>query len=154
MTQTRWSPTPPPVVSQNFDKIDSFLKPVLNICILGNLIVGWGGEYVNIWGRTYQKESWCSLRPSNTSKVDFFAEIVFGCKPGALFVHGYNLDVWLVPLDASKKHFLCFFRDDFASWKKHVTSKSVCLTFILQKKCDWLTEGWVSRKGVAIKRFK
>ena len=27
---------------QNFDKIDSFLKPVLNILILGNLIVGWG----------------------------------------------------------------------------------------------------------------
>ena len=27
---------------QNFDKIDNFLKPVLNILILGNLIVGWG----------------------------------------------------------------------------------------------------------------
>ena len=26
--------------SQNFDKIDSFIKPILNICILGNLIVG------------------------------------------------------------------------------------------------------------------
>ena len=38
------SPAPchmPP--SQNFDKIDSFLMPVLNIFILGNLIVGWGG---------------------------------------------------------------------------------------------------------------
>ena len=29
--------------SQNFDKIDSLLKPVLNIYVLGNLIVGWGG---------------------------------------------------------------------------------------------------------------
>ena len=28
--------------SQGFDKIDSFLKPVLNILILCNLIVGWG----------------------------------------------------------------------------------------------------------------
>ena len=28
--------------SQSFDKIDSFLKPVLNILILCNLIVGWG----------------------------------------------------------------------------------------------------------------
>ena len=28
--------------SQNFDKIDSFLKPALNIFILGNLIVAWG----------------------------------------------------------------------------------------------------------------
>ena len=27
---------------QNFGKIDSFLKPVLNILILGNLIVEWG----------------------------------------------------------------------------------------------------------------
>ena len=27
--------------SQNFDKIDSFLKSVLNILILRNLIVGW-----------------------------------------------------------------------------------------------------------------
>ena len=28
--------------SQNFDKIDSLLKPVLNIYVLGNLIVGRG----------------------------------------------------------------------------------------------------------------
>ena len=28
--------------SQNCDKIDNFLKPVFNIFILGNLIVGWG----------------------------------------------------------------------------------------------------------------
>ena len=28
--------------SQGFDKIDSFLKPVLSILILCNLIVGWG----------------------------------------------------------------------------------------------------------------
>ena len=27
---------------QTFQKIDSFLKPFLNILILGNLIVGWG----------------------------------------------------------------------------------------------------------------
>ena len=28
--------------ANNFDKIDSFLKPVLNILILCKLIVGWG----------------------------------------------------------------------------------------------------------------
>ena len=45
MTQTR---SPPPSTPyhmshfQSFDKIDSFLKPVPNILILGNLIVGWG----------------------------------------------------------------------------------------------------------------
>ena len=31
---------------QNFDKIDSFLKPVLNIFILVNLIVGWGEGFI------------------------------------------------------------------------------------------------------------
>ena len=83
--------------SQNFEKIDSFLKSVLNICILGDLIVGWGGwvkkwagilhqifrfnGVVNIWGRIHQNKSWYSLGPSQISKVDFFAEIIFGCKP-------------------------------------------------------------------------
>ena len=28
--------------SQNFDKIDSFLKPVLNIFTVGNIFVEWG----------------------------------------------------------------------------------------------------------------
>ena len=31
---------------QNFDKIDSFLKPVLNILILVLLIVGWGEGFI------------------------------------------------------------------------------------------------------------
>ena len=118
MTQTRWPPPPTHTPchlrhSQNFNKIDSFLKPVLNICILGNLIVGWGGwvikegagilhqifrfgEGVNIWGRIHQSKSWYSLGSSQTSKVDFFAEVVFGCKPLTFFVKGFNLDVWLI----------------------------------------------------------
>ena len=32
--------------SQNFDKIDSFLKSALNICILGNKPVGWGERVI------------------------------------------------------------------------------------------------------------
>ena len=115
MIKTRWPPTPCHLHrSQNFDKIDSFLKPVLNICILGNLIVGWGGWVikegagilhqifrfsggVNIWGRIHQSKSWYSLGHSQTCKVDFLAEIVFGCKPLTFFVKGYNLGVSLVP---------------------------------------------------------
>ena len=31
---------------QNFNKIDSFLKPVLNIFILGDLIEGWGEGFI------------------------------------------------------------------------------------------------------------
>ena len=42
MAQTRWPPPPVISVIPNFDKINSFLKPVLNIFILCNLIVGWG----------------------------------------------------------------------------------------------------------------
>ena len=33
----------------------------------------------NIWDRIHQNKSWYSSGPSQTSKVDFFAEIVFGC---------------------------------------------------------------------------
>ena len=47
MTQARRPPTPSHMHhSQSFDKIDSFLKSVLNILILCNLIVGWGGGVI------------------------------------------------------------------------------------------------------------
>ena len=100
---------------QNFDKIDSFLKLVLNICIIGNLVVGWGewvikggagiphqidrfSRGVNLWGsRAHQGKSWYYLGPSQTSKVESLAEIVFGYKPLTFFVKSSNLDVWLVP---------------------------------------------------------
>ena len=136
MTQTRWPPTPCYLrYSQNFDKIDSFLKPFLTFYVLGNLIVEWGGWFikegtgilpqilrfsggVNIWGGIYQIKSWYSLVPCQASKVNFFAEIVFGCKLLTYFVKDYNLDAWLVPQDASEKRFLWFVRTDFASWKK------------------------------------
>ena len=52
---------------------------------------------VDILGRINQSKSWYSLEPSQTSKVDFFEEIVFGCKPLTFSVQGYNLDVSLVP---------------------------------------------------------
>ena len=89
MTKTRWPPTPCHLHrSENFDKIDSFLKPVLNICILGNLIVG-SDEWVIKEGagcKIHQSKGWYSLRPSRTSKVDFFAELIFGCKPLTFFL--------------------------------------------------------------------
>ena len=86
---------PPPVMrhSQNFDKIDSFLKPVLNICILINLIVGWG-EWVikdgagilhqtyrfsggaNIWGiRIHQSKSWYYLGPLKHLRLNFLQKL-------------------------------------------------------------------------------
>ena len=89
--------------SKNFDKIDSFLKPVLNIFILGNLIVGWGEgvikegagilhqiyrfrEGVNIWGsRIHQSKSWYYLGTSQHLRWNF-AEIVFSYKWLTFFV--------------------------------------------------------------------
>ena len=117
MTQRRW-PSPTPCYmshSQNFDKIDSFLKSVLYICILGNSIVEWGERVfkegigilhqihrlsggVNISGSTiHQSKSWYCLGSSQTSKVEFLEEIVFGWKSQTFFVKSSNLDVWLVP---------------------------------------------------------
>ena len=52
-------------------------------CILHQIFKFSGG--VNIWGRVHQSKTWYSLGPSQTSKVDFFAEIVFGCKSLTLF---------------------------------------------------------------------
>ena len=47
MMQTRWSLTPCHMRHyQDFDKIDSFLRSVLNIFILCNLNVGWGEEVI------------------------------------------------------------------------------------------------------------
>ena len=42
MTQIRRLPTPTCVIPRILSKSIVFLKPVLNIFILGNLIVGWG----------------------------------------------------------------------------------------------------------------
>ena len=97
MTQTRWTqPSCHMHHSQNFDKTDSFLKSVLNISILSNLIVGRGERVikegvgilhqiyrfsggVNIWqSRIHQSKSWYYLVPSQTSKLEIFTEIVFG----------------------------------------------------------------------------
>ena len=84
--------------SPNFDKIDSFLKSVLNIYILGNLIVGWGERVikegvgilhqiyrlsgdVDIWGGgIHQIKDWYYLEPSQISKVEVFAAMNFFCK--------------------------------------------------------------------------
>ena len=126
LTQARW-PTPCHMRhSQNIYKIDSFLKLVLNICIIGNFFAGWGewvikegagilhqiyrfSGGVNIWGsRIHHCKSWYYLGPSQTSKVESFPEIVFGYRPLTFSVKISNLVVWLVPLDASKKHFSCF----------------------------------------------
>ena len=103
--------------SQNFDKIDTFLKPVLNIFILRNLsllsvIVGLGWERllkrglvfciksidlgnVLIGGRSriHQSKSWYFLGDFQTSKIELFGKIVFGYMPLIFLIKSSNLDV-------------------------------------------------------------
>ena len=92
---------------QNFVKIDSFPKPVLKL-----IVVGWGEgvlkEGAGILHQFYRLQSLRGgrggggskrryyLRPSQTSKVESFAEIVFRYKQLTFFLKSSNLDVWLV----------------------------------------------------------
>ena len=99
ITQTRWSPTPCHMrYFQNSGKNYSFLKLFVSIFILDNLIVGWVrgllikglafciksidlGSVKSSGSRIYQSKSWYYLGLSQTSKVEFFTEIVFDYKP-------------------------------------------------------------------------
>ena len=69
--------------SQNFGKINSFLKSVLNICILSKLgEVSGFSEGVNTWGsRIHQGKSWYYLRTSQAYKVEFLQNF-FSAKSG------------------------------------------------------------------------
>ena len=99
ITQTRWSPTPCHMrYFQNSGKNYSFLKLFVSIFILDNLIVGWVrgllikglafciksidlGSVKSSGSRIYQSKSWYYLGLSQTSKMEFFTEIVFDYKP-------------------------------------------------------------------------
>ena len=97
MTQTRW---PPPLHihhSQNIDKINSFLKIVLNICIIGNLVVGWGKwiikEGAGILDQIYRLSGGANICGSTIHlRWKPFAETVFHYKPLIFFVKSSNLD--------------------------------------------------------------
>ena len=161
MTQTSWPPTPCHIlISQNFDKIDSFIQSILNNCILGNLS-GWGERVIkmgigilhqsyrfsggiNIWrSRIHRCKSWYYFGPSQTSKLDFFfAEIVFGWKPLTFFV----------------KKLRCltgFIRRRFCILKKTRSIYTSILEFTFKEKM-WLIKngvGW-ARSSVVMKRSR
>ena len=71
MMQTRWYPTPSHLRrSQNFEKIDSLLKPALNIFILRNSIAGW-----------WASELWKKRLFSGTKSLDLgkvFIKVIVG----------------------------------------------------------------------------
>ena len=83
--------------SQVFNKINRFLKPVLNIFILRKLkmrevniknrtgifhqIYKFSGDANSCGSRIHQIKSWYYLGPFQISKVDFFAKILSSYKP-------------------------------------------------------------------------
>ena len=159
--ETRWTPSPCHMrYSQRFEKIDSFLKPVLNIFILPNLIVGWGRRllkrglvsYVKsvdlgdvlILGRTtiHQSKSWYYLGPfqGGISKVELFTKMIFAYKPPVFFVKSSNINARVVPKDASNKNVLCFVSEDCASWKSACNIYIRILEFIFPGE-DVIDEG-------------
>ena len=67
-------------------------------------------------------------------------KIIFGYKLLSFVVKISNLDVWLVPKDASNKHFLCLLVNILHSETKHVNKASpVGLSLFFQK-------AWIGRQ--------
>ena len=74
---------------QNFDKIDSFLKPDFRVG--EGIIKEEAGIFHQIYryrdvllvgrNRIHQNKSWYYLGPFQTSKVELFAKVVFDYKP-------------------------------------------------------------------------
>ena len=92
--------------SQNFNKVNSFLKSVLKMCILGNLIVGWGEWVINngtgILHQIYRFSGGVIIFGGvgfikvRVSIVCSFqtpkAKVVFDCKPLTFFIKKLQLE--------------------------------------------------------------
>ena len=107
ISQTRWLPC-------HMRLFPEFLKLVLNIFILHNLITGWvrrllkrglifwiksidWGEALIVRGSSiHQSKNWYYLGSFQTYRLELFASIDFGHKLITFAVQGSNLDVWLV----------------------------------------------------------
>ena len=139
--------------SPNFDKIVSFLKSVLNIYILGNLIVGWGERIikegvgnlpqiyrlsgdVDIWGSGIHRiKDWYYLEPSQISKVEFFAAMNSFCKKLQFkCLTGFTR--------RCQKHFQVLLVKILHFEKKLVISTPARLSLLFQEKM------WLIKKGV------
>ena len=69
---------------------EGVIKEGLSSCIksidLGRALIVGGGKI-------YRSKSWHCLGPPQSSKLELFAKIVFGCKPLTFFGKSSNLDV-------------------------------------------------------------
>ena len=110
----------------------SFLKPVLNIFIFRNFILGWGEvvtkermvfciKSIDLWellivggSKIHQNKIWYY-----SGLIQTLQKLFSAISRQHFFVKSFNLDVWLVSWEACNKHFiLCVFSEDFASWNK------------------------------------
>ena len=113
MMQTRWPQAPCYMFhSQNFNKNNSFLEPVLNIIVLRNVIRGWGrGLLKRGWyfasnidlevfkvgeSSIHQSKSLYYLGLFQTFKVELSAKSIFSYKMWTYFAKGSNVDLSLL----------------------------------------------------------
>ena len=76
--------------------------------------------------------------------MELFSKIVFGYKPSTFFVKSSNIDVRVVPKDASNKDFSCFVSEDFHPEKMHLYIRMLEFTFPGE---DAIDEGVVIKMG-------
>ena len=98
----------------------------------------------NSWGsRIHQSKSWYYLGPFQTSKVELFAKIVFGCKPLTFFCKELKLKCFTSSILFPH----CFVSENFASWKK---ARDICthifqFTYTREDMIDWKGNGRAKR---------
>ena len=150
--------------SQIFYKIDSFLKPSLNIFYLRNIVARWGSwllrrrlvfcmklidleDVLLVRGsRLHHNNNWYYLGPFQTSKVKLFGKIAFGYKPITFLVKSFNTLMfdWFykaIPINT----FYVLLVKILHPERKHVISSPVGLSLLFQEKL-WLSK----REGVGL----
>ena len=98
---------------------------------------------VDISCRINQSKSWYSLEPSQTSKVDFFAEIVFGLSQ--FFCARLQLRCFIGSIRRFQKALYALLEMILHLEKKTRSIYTLMLDFTFSKKCDWFKVGWVGR---------
>ena len=137
--------------SQNFDRIDSVLKPVLDIFILCNLIVGWGRgslkrglvfwiKYIDSGGvliggesRIHRSKSWYYLESFQTCKLELFAKIIFDYKAFFFLCVCVCEKVQLRYFTGSNKNFLCFVSKILHLEITPLIFTPICLSLLFQE---------------------
>ena len=107
---------------------------------------------VDISCRINQSKSWYSLEPSQTSKVDFFAEIVFGLSQ--FFCASLQLRCFIGSIRRFQKALYALLEMILHLEKKRGASTPLCLTLLFQR--NVIDSKWVelAERWIIIKRGK